>query len=148
MTHPFHVSVCEIDHNPDTKSLQITHRIFIDDLEQGINTSNNSEYDLYDPQNPQLRDQLVKDYLLENFTILVDGKKKKMNFLGLEVDTEAIWCYVEIEGVRKLKELEVHNSLLMEIFPDQANIIHVTFEGEVKSVQLIGDKTSETVSFE
>ena len=145
--HPFHVSVCEIDHNPDIKLLQITHRIFIDDLEEGINLANAGSYELYEPENPDQIDKLISEYVQERFSVYVDGKKQEMNYLGHETDTEAVWCYIEIEKIKKFKSIEVHNTILMEVFPDQANIIHINYADQVKSIQLLGDKTYEAISF-
>ena len=146
-THPFHVSVCEIEHNADNKSLEITHRIFIDDLEEGINRAYVSDFDLYDPHDRDLVDKRIGEYLLDHFKIYLNGKEASANYLGHEADTEAIWCYVEIEKVKSLKVVTVENSLLMEVFPDQSNIIHINYEGEVKSIQLAGDKTAEELIF-
>ena len=35
--HPFHVSVCDVDFNEETKSIQLSQRIFLDDFEQALN---------------------------------------------------------------------------------------------------------------
>ena len=34
--HPFHVSVCEIEFDQKTEALQITQRIFLDDIETWV----------------------------------------------------------------------------------------------------------------
>ena len=145
--HPFHVSVCEIEHNPENRSLQITQRIFIDDLEEGINLKYDSDYDLFDPHDRELINEKIGAYLLENFSIYLNGKKVAMNYLGHEADTEAVWCYIEVDKVKKVETIEVHNTLLMEVFADQANIVHITYSGQVKSIQLAGDKRFEELIF-
>jgi len=146
--HPFHVSVCEIEHNSEAQSLQITHRIFLDDLEQAINDANKSYFDLYEPQNPQLVDKLIKEYIEEHFQLTVDGQVVTGNYLGHEADLEAAWCYVEVRNVSTLSKVTILNTILFETFSDQANIIHVTFNGVTHSTQLAGEKKSDTLTFE
>ena len=35
--HPFHVSVCDVDFKEESKSIQVSQRIFLDDLEKALN---------------------------------------------------------------------------------------------------------------
>src|SRR5690242_16165626 len=73
--HPIHVSIAEIDHNEKSKALQITLRIFIDDLELSIrNKINDQEMDLLNPGGAKDTDQLVKEYLSDVLKLKVDKK--------------------------------------------------------------------------
>ena len=48
-------------------------------------------------------------------------------YIGKETseDLQAIWCYLEIINIESIKSIRVENSLLMELFDDQKNIIHI-----------------------
>jgi hypothetical protein len=146
--HPFHVSVCEIEHNSEANTLQITHRIFLDDLEQAINDANKSNFDLYEPRNPQLVDKLIGEYIGEHFQLTVNGNPVTCNYLGHESDLEAAWCYVEVKGVKTIEEVSVFNSILFETFADQSNIVHISYGGTTRSFQLAGEKKSDAIRFE
>src|SRR5882762_5937289 len=77
--HPVHVSVSEINYSEKDKALQITSRIFIDDLELSIrNNRKEPEMDLLAPKNGLTTDQLVSEYLKGHFKIKLDGKLQKM----------------------------------------------------------------------
>ena len=68
--HPVHVSVTEIEYSEKNKSLQITSRIFIDDLELSIQKKLNQEsLDLLEPKNGLTTNQLVSAYLNEHFKL-------------------------------------------------------------------------------
>ena len=83
LLHPVHVSVSEISYSEKDKALQITSRIFIDDLELSIrNKRKEPELDILDPKNGLTTDQLVSDYLKDHFKIKLDGKLQKMKLLG------------------------------------------------------------------
>jgi len=142
--HPLHVSVSEINYSEKDKSLQITARIFIDDLELSIrNQRKEPEMDLLAPKNGFTTDQLLSEYLKDHFKVKLDGKPQKMKLLGHEVEDVAIVCYIEIEKVKKTRIIDIFNDMITETFDNQSNIVHVTFQGPVKSVRLTLDKPSE-----
>ena len=144
LLHPLHVSVSEINYSDKDKSLQITTRIFIDDLELSIrNQRKEPEMDLLAPRNGFTTDQLLSEYLKDHFKVKLDGKPQKMKVLGHEVEDVAIVCYIEIEKVKKTKIIDIFNDMITETFDNQSNIVHVTFQGPVKSVRLTVDKPSE-----
>ncbi len=145
LAHPLHISISEINYSEKDKALQITSRIFIDDLEQSIRDKRQEqELDLLSPKNGLTTDQLVNAYLQEHFKIKLDGKARPLKLLGHEIEDVAIICYIEVENVRKVKSMDVFNDLITETYGDQSNIVHVTFNGPVKSVRLLRDKPSET----
>ncbi|RKQ50549.1 hypothetical protein BXY85_1565 [Roseivirga pacifica] len=146
--HPFHVSVTDIEHNPDTQSLQISQRIFIDDLEQGLKKHYNMEYvDTYNPTDAAKLDSLIGEYLKSKVFILLEGKQVEFTFLGSEVESDARWCYYEVEGVSAIKEAEVTNVTLMEVFEDQQNIIHFKSGKKQRSYKLDRDTKHYTFNF-
>lgn len=148
LLHPVHLSVTEIEYSEKDKALQITSRIFIDDLELSIrNKLKQPELDILDPRNGMTTDQLASDYLKEHFKIALDGKPQKFNLLGHETEDFALIFYIEVPNVKKFKSLEVFNSVIMETHDDQSNLVHVTYKGPVKSVRLVRDKPSEIFSF-
>lgn len=145
--HPVHISVTEIDYSEKDKALQITSRIFIDDLELAIQKElNQPELDMMTPK-ISTTDKLVATYLNKHFRIKLDGKLQKLNYLGHEVEDAALICYIEIESVKKVKSMEAFNDVIMAIHSDQSNLVHVTYKSPVKSTRLTGEKPSEVFMF-
>jgi hypothetical protein len=147
--HPIHLSVSEINYSEKDKSLQITSRIFLDDLELSIRTERKQpDLDLLEPGAGLTTEQLISQYVSKHFSVKLDGKVQKMNFLGVEREDPAIICYIEIENVKKFKTIEVKNEIIMETHDDQSNLIHVTYKGPVKSLRLLRDKSSDVLAFD
>jgi hypothetical protein len=90
----------------------------------------------------------VKDYLGEHLRITIDGKPARTNFLAHEIDDAAMVCYLEIEGVKKLKTVAVMNSVIQETHADQSNLVHVTYLGAIKSLRLTRDRPNGTLEFD
>lgn len=146
--HPIHLSVSEISYSEKDKALQITSRIFLDDLELSIrNQLNQPELDLLQPGPSQTTEQLISDYVLKRFSVKLDGKLQKLNFLGFEREDPAVICYIEIENVKKFSAMEVKNEVIMETHNDQSNLVHVTYKEPVKSMRLTRDKSSSILTF-
>jgi hypothetical protein len=147
--HPVHISVTEINYSEKDKALQITSRLFIDDLELSIRAKRREpELDIMEPKAPLTTQQLVTDYLIEHFKVKLDGKPCKLKFLGVEKEDLSLICYIEIENVKKVKTLEVFNDAIMGTHEDQSNLVHVTFKSPVKSARLVYNKPSEKFVFE
>ncbi len=149
LLHPIHLSVSEINYSEKDKALQITSRIFIDDLETSVRKKTNQpELDILKPNAGQTTDQLVSAYINDHFKIKLDGKPQKLNYLGHEIEDAAIICYIEIEKVKKFKILEVLNDIIQETHEDQSNLVHVSYQGPVKSLRLTRDKPVDILTFE
>jgi hypothetical protein len=149
LLHPIHVSVTEIEYSEKNKSLQITTRIFIDDLELSIRKQTGQEsLDIIEPKNGTTTDQLVSAYLKEHFRILIDGKPARINYLASEIEDPAIICYLEIENVKKLKTIEVTDTVIQETHDDQSNLVHITYKSPVRSYRLVREKPTEIYKFE
>jgi hypothetical protein len=146
--HPIHLSITEIEHNEKSKALQITMRIFVDDLELSIrNKINDEELDLLEPGNGRTTDQLVKEYLADRVRVKVDKKMMKTNYLGNEIEGPAMVCYIEIENVKKFSTIEVTNKVILETHDDQSNLVNVNYKEKVKSIRLTNDTPTASVTF-
>lgn len=147
--HPIHLSVSEINYSEKDKALQITSRIFLDDLEASIrNQRNQQDLDILEPGTGISSEQLIREYVLKRFTVKLDGKIQKVNFLGFEREDPAVICYLEIESVKRFKTMEVKNEVIMDLYDDQSNIVHVTYKGPVKSMRLLREKPAHTFTFD
>jgi hypothetical protein len=147
--HPIHLSVSEINYSEKDKALQITSRIFLDDLELSIQKQlNKPDLDLLEPGKDLTTEKLISDYVLQHLSVKLDGKIQKLNFLGFEREDPAVICYIEIENVKKFKTIEIKNDVIMETHNDQSNLVHVTYKGPVKSLRLMREKAADILTFE
>lgn len=135
--HDFHVSVCNIDYRDEKKTLEISNSIFLDDLEMGMRKRfGNDRLDVVKPADPALFKSQLEQYLMENFELTVNGKSPDMNYLGAEIEEDVMYCYIEIEGVKKLKSIGVEYTILMELYADQVNLVHIDAFDDTRSMKL------------
>ena len=143
LLHPFHVSVCEITFNKESGGLEISQRIFIDDLETTLNNKYDQQLDLLNPTDRPLLRKLLNNYLTASIQISINEKLMEFQFLGYELEEVGIWCYLEIQKIEKIDRLTINNEILMEEFDDQSNIIHFFDIEGVRSYRLTSSQRSQ-----
>lgn len=140
--HPVHVSVTDIVYVPEDRELEITLRIFTDDLEEAVRKFiNEPGLDLLQPGRGRSADGLISAYVFKHFDILLDGRKQSLRFLGFESDADAVICYILAENVKRWRTMHITNRILFETFDDQSNLVHVTVQGKVRSLRLTRSQT-------
>ena len=130
--HEFHVSKVQVDYNVAEKAVQISMHIFIDDLEEALRKQGVNALYFCTKKENEKADMHLEAYLHQCFQLEIDGKAVTYEYIGKEPseDLAAIWCYLEITNIADLQELSISNSVLMEVFDDQKNIIQITKSGK------------------
>lgn len=145
--HPFYVSVTEIHHNPGTQALEVSCRIFVDDMEAVLKQNYKTPVNLTNTAQQAQNDRLINDYIAKHLSVVADGKQRKLSYVGFEKDAESVFCYSEVPQVSTVKTLKLTTSLLQDLTPEQINILHVTVGGKRKSHKLDYPKTEAVFSF-
>ncbi|HEY0356368.1 MAG TPA: DUF6702 family protein [Flavisolibacter sp.] len=145
--HPFYLSVTEVNHNASTKSLEISCKLFADDLEAIIEKNNKTSLDITTGQDKTRFDAFIPAYISSHLSVSVDGKPVTMQYLGYEVDKESAYVYLEILNTPSPKKVEVNNTLLHDFINEQINILHVTVNGNRKSTKLNYPDSKASFSF-
>ncbi len=136
MAHPIHLGLSDVLYAEKEKSLQVIHKLFVDDLEahiEQIAKENGSPVRLFlntEKENPQ-SDQFIRQYLDAHFQVVVNGKLLKSNYLGKEYENGAVWVYVEYPNLSRPKQLRIRGDALIGLHEDQNNIVNIEI-GEKK----------------
>ena len=140
--HPFHVSVSEIYYNNETKSIEITHKFFIDDFEKSLkNYIDDSELQFKNRDDHTKNSKHIISYLFNHFEISINHKKVDINYIGSENNWEYIWIYQEIKKIRKIKEIIVDQRCLLDIHETQTNIVNFKYkQNKIVSINLNREK--------
>ena len=137
--HKFYTSIYQIEFVPKKQMLQITARIFYDDLNESLEAKYHKKVMLGTEKESAEDVVLLKKYLAEKFTIKVNGQLKSMNFLSKEVEDNVLICYLTCKDIAKVKSLEVENTIIMDQHSEQQNIIQAKFNGQKQSLLLTSD---------
>lgn len=139
VAHKFYVSIYQINYVPQKKMLQITSRIFIDDLNDAIEKKYKKKAYVGTDRQSDSDIELMKKYIAEKLIIKINGKQIVPNYLSNELEANVIICYFSIKDIAKLNSLSIENTALMEINGDQQNVIQANIDGDKKSLLLTVD---------
>ncbi len=145
--HKFYVSICQIDFNSKTNSLEITFKIFTDDLENALEAQGTGKLYLGSERESQDADRFIFNYFVTNFNLKIENRPAQLKFLGKEVELDVTWCFIEVLDVEKITNITVTNSILIEQFEDQTNIVHVKVGDNQKSMLLHKAKVTDRLEF-
>ena len=142
--HKFYVSTTEIELKKESKTLQITAKLFIDDLELLLQQTDKS-LRLDKDSNVKLIDSLLKNELKKGFKISTKNNFLEYTFLGKEYKNDITFCYLELKLENIPELLNIQNTLFFNIFEKQQNIIHFKSSRIRESFLLHSNKHSVTI---
>jgi len=133
--HKFYVSITEVNYNTENKSLEISIKLFTDDLEAALEEGTTKKLWIGDEREAPETDSLLATYLNKKFNIHVNDEAQIAAFLGKELEADVTWCYLEIMNVSDIKNITVNNRIFMELFDDQKNLVAKCFPFDQKEKQ-------------
>ncbi|NLR90083.1 DUF6702 family protein [Flammeovirga agarivorans] len=149
--HPIHLSVCEMNFNKESKSLEIAQKVFFDDLEDGVELIGGPKLNLFTEKEHPDSDLWLNRYFNQHLKVQINGKPKELIWVGRETDAkqdiQALWVYMEIPGIKKVKELTIENTILYDVHHDQRNMLHLTCNDTKKSWLFDFEKNTETIQW-
>ena len=145
--HPFFVSVTEINHNARTQSVEVSCRMFYDDLEHALEKDYKQPLDIVKPANKAVLNKLISEYVKKHLSIKADGKPLNLSYVGYEIQEDGAWAYFEVKGVQNVKNIQVHDDILNAQHEEQINMLHVIVGGQRKSTKLDAPEADASFSF-
>lgn len=145
--HKFYVGVFQMEYVPAKKQVQLTSRLFIDDVEATLNKKYGKRFYFSSKQELPGAEDYLKKYMAEKMEISINGKLQQVKFLAREMEDDVLICYFTIPASAEVKTIKFNNSVLMESFSEQQNIIHAKINGNRKSLLLTNDKREGTLEF-
>jgi hypothetical protein len=117
--HDFHTSLTEMRWNAAANSYEITVRVFTDDLTKALGTV--SSVDLLEEK----AERATERYFKKHFAFVKGKDVRFATYIGKEVDTDATWLYFELNGAKELGEYQILNTIFLELFDDQSNLLNI-----------------------
>lgn len=148
--HPLKMSVCEITYNADQGEYELDFRIFLDDFSEAMEnelTQSNTSFS-HTAMKPSI--VMIGRYVRSHFNLVINGESQTIRTKS--VDLEGIAIHLVLKTKKAIAPTSVHNmlienSILVDDFPNQRNIVHLFWPGEKKKTVMFGDfKRKEVIS--
>ena len=127
--HDFHVSHTTFYYNDESKSMEITMKVAIEDLKKSIENGYSKKIDdLLDTQEKKNIEKLIIEYFRSNLILSADKNKQEYQWIGKEASDNLhdIYLYFEIPNYDKNENLEsitIKNTLFFDLYSYQTNIV-------------------------
>lgn len=133
----FYSSMTKVDYIEGNKTLKFTTK---------VNTNHISNALKINPNIASFEAE-VKKYIGKNFNVYVNGTNKNLTFTGSQINGESVWVYFETSGVDNISNLKIKNSILLESYPKQLNLVNIAYKGIQKNMTFQRGKETMEVSF-
>ena len=141
--HPVHVSVTNVDLEPEKGMINVSVKLFSDDFEDLILRKYGVQMSITLQENPEKHIAAINRYIGDALQFTINGGQEiEMDFSGSELNHEAIWLsYMGVSGQR-IRKMEVRNELMLDKFEDQTNLMIVSY-GDQQNGYRLNNKNTE-----
>ncbi len=145
--HKYYISLTKIDFIEEKKSVQITMRFFIDDIETTLGNRYQTKLELGTENENKEADIFLEKYISQKFKIRINDELENFIYLGKEYENDVVFFYLEISNIEKITNIEIQNNMLFEDFPEQENYIKTKINGLKKILVLIKENDKEMLKY-
>jgi hypothetical protein len=140
--HDLHLTKTDIIYNTESKSIEITMNLFIDDLEKAISLMGSNHLNLCTSKESEDAEDYIAQYLENHFKIFSGGTLLNWDFVGKESsdDILAVWCYLEIVQPNLKGNISIEVDLFNELYEDQRNVVKLVYDKTHKDYFLLDNK--------
>ena len=129
--HNFHMGIADISYNAASGSTEVVHTYKGHDVEALLTQLYQRQFDLgQEDSEAALRRYVEKQFYL----VAPDGKRLRLNWVGLKVNADNVVIFQEIERTRLAPATRIHNQLLIDFLPSQRNTLNVQDSGTIQTL--------------
>jgi len=144
--HDFHTSWMNFTYNEKQKEFEITWRTDTEHLEGVLSAFSGNEIHLENATVDQ-HTALINNYINKHFKLKMNSVNRSFTIAIVEVNfAETVVHFNPIKQRKKLRNLEMNNSLLIAQFPNQKNMFQLNYKGKTNSLLFDGTHTSGKLS--
>jgi len=144
--HPVHVSVTNIDMEPGNGTMKLSVKVFADDFQDLILHKYSVQLRITEQENPGDKIHSVNNYIEEALKLEINGKEATgLQFQETRLNEEAIWLFYTYEHGEKIKKISIRNTLMLEKFDDQTNLLIVSYNDKQNGYRM--DNKTTDLSF-
>ena len=145
--HKFYVGVFQIDYFKEKKDVQITARLFIDDLEKALHKKHNKHFYITTKDEVADANSYIAMYLQDKLKIKINNKIQTIQFLTKEQEDNIVICYLKINFKDNIQDLEITNNVLSDIFNEQQNLLHLNINGNKKTILFTNTEPNQKLKY-
>jgi len=145
--HKFYLSLTDIVYDHDEKRLKITCDVFVDDFQQLLEKRYQKDFLLVEGEEYRYTKKYIKKYLADKFSLRLKNVQRDIKYLGKEYRIDKLRFYLYVENVEPFDKVAVTNKILIDLFDDQKNMVHVNNGKKTKTLLLEKGRSNGVLNF-
>lgn len=133
----FYSSMTKVDYVEGNKTLKFTSKLNTQHISNALKVSANAS---------NFKTEVEK-YVHRSFGVAVNGDNKNITITGSQVSGDVVWVYFEVSGVEQISTIKIRNSILLEVYPKQFNVVNISYKGKQKTMNFSKGKEISEVDF-
>ena len=130
--HDFHITHTTLHYNDKSKSIEITIKVAIEDLEKALENEYSRKLNLEGDQEYEILDNLIKKYFSNHLKLITDKNNIEYKWIGKEISDNLydVYLYFEIPNYIKkenINSITILNTLFLDEYDHQTNIVLIEF---------------------
>tara|TARA_Y100001968_G_C19097166_1_gene590700 strand:- start:54 stop:572 length:519 start_codon:yes stop_codon:yes gene_type:complete len=149
--HDFHVTHTTFHYNDQSKSMEITIKVAIEDLEKSIENRYSKKLDeVLDKQENKNIEKLIIEYCRKNLILSANKNIQEYQWVGKELSNNLhdIYLYFEIANYDKQENVElitIKNTLFLNLYSYQTNIVLIELIDRKYNLTFTMDNDVQTI---
>lgn len=132
----FHTSTTKVEY--ENGELKLIAKFFTNDLEKAVGTNVAAKAEF---------DRKVSEYSNSHLIVSVNGNKVPISYIGSQTSDKSTRIYFKVDNVTDIREIEVNNSMLIDVFNEQQNLVTFDVNGVRKSFTARKGNSTGKVNF-
>ena len=130
---------------PANQGLEVMHRFYIHDIEFAVKKQRKDTTDFTQDKRAQ---QFFAQHVTDTFNLRLANKQPlTLNNIGYEIEGKYFWVYQELNDAVDVTNFEIRYETLIDIFPEQQNLVNMDIDGKTKSISFIKGSQWKSFSF-
>ena len=123
LMHPVHVSVTNMEYQPEKDNISLSFKIFTDDFQILFSHLHNISIDFNENGNYYLYQETIDNYFADHFKVFLKDEELVLKNTGIKSNFEATWFFYDIALEKKEETFIIKNTLLLDLYSDQKNLL-------------------------
>ncbi len=126
--HTFHTSLMRLEYNTKEQNVEISIQVFAHDLETILSkrAGKSIRLDKSPDDAPLILAYLQATFVIKNR----DGQTKKLAWVGMESEADAVMLYVETKMPEGVGGAQVRDGIFFDLQEDQINLVNARYNGK------------------
>lgn len=130
--HPVHYSITNMDYSKCEQEVQVSSKIFKDDFRLVLFHLFEKDIDVDNPEKSDQNLKLIHDYYTSHLIINDGNEKSTLHRTSITTNEEYIIFNYYFQVKNEFTQLDIVNTILLDLYFDQKNMLIFGFENKEK----------------